>query len=118
MNITINTRDCERSTSLDEYIKNKFSKLEHFKISFTNIYVFMKLEPEHTFIVEIATKSNLGQIDSQGEGKELIEGFNHAFSRLERLIIKDKQKPLSHRSKHVKIEKNNLIDEENDNPTL
>lgn len=118
MNIKINVRDCELSNSLNEHIKNMFSKLDKFKISFINIHVFMTLEQEHTFTIEIATKSNLGQINSNGEGKELIDGFNEAFSRLERLIIKKKKKPLSHRSDHVKTEKDHLIDEENDNPTI
>ena len=118
MSIKINVRDCELSNSLEEHINDTFSKLDKFKIAFRNIHVFMRLEPEHTFIAEIDTKSNFGTINSNGEGKELIDAFNEAFSRLERLIIKKKEKPLAHRAEHAIKEKNHLIDEENDNPSI
>ena len=118
MSIKISARDFELPDYLEEHIGIAFSKFDKFKIAFTSIDVFMKFEPGHKFMVEIATKSNLGQTDSNGEGKELMEGFNEAFSRLERLLIKKKEKPLAHRSEHEKVAKEHLLDEDNIIPPI
>ncbi len=118
MKIKISTRDFELPDYLEEHIENMFSKFDKFKISFTNIDVFMKFEEDHKFMVEIATKSNLGQTDSNGESKELMEGVNEAFTRLERLLIKKKEKPLAHRAEHAKAQKEHLVDEDNDSPLI
>lgn len=118
MSIKISVRDFELPDDVKEHIENAFSKFDKFKISIKSIDVFMTFEPGHKFMIEIATKSSLGQTDSNGEGKELMDGFNEAFSRLERLLIKKKEKPQAHRSEHAKAEKKLLIDEENNNPIL
>lgn len=114
MSIKVTARDFELPDYLEEHIKIAFSKFDKFNISFISIDVFIKFESEHKFIVEVATKSNLGQTDSNGESKEMMEGFNEAFSRLERLLIKKKEKPLAHRSEHAKTEKDHLINDEDD----
>ncbi|GIU35154.1 ribosome-associated translation inhibitor RaiA [Shewanella schlegeliana] len=112
MSIKITARGFELPDYLEQTIKEAFVKFDKFKISFFSKDVFMKLEPGHLFIVEIATKSDLGKIDSKGEANELMDAFNEAFDRLERQLIKHKEKPYAHRSEKCEKEKEHLIKEE------
>lgn len=112
MSLKITAREFELPDYLEQHIKDTFFKLDKFKVGFTSKDVFMKLEAGHNFVVEIATKSDLGSIDARAEATDLMESFNHAFSRLEEQIIKHKEKPTSHRAEHATNEKDHLIAEE------
>ncbi|WP_305372884.1 ribosome hibernation-promoting factor, HPF/YfiA family [Photobacterium leiognathi] len=116
MGIKITARGFELPDYLEQHIKEAFFKFDKFKIAFQSKDVFMKLEEGRKFTVEIATKSNLGKIDATGEANELIDAFNEAFNeafyRLERQIIKHKEKPQAHLSEKAQKEKENLIKEE------
>lgn len=112
MSIKITARGFELPDYFEEFIKEAFFKLDKFKASFLSKDVFMKLEPGRKFVVEIATKSDLGKIESTGEANELLDAFNEAFDRLERQIIKHKEKPYAHRSEKCEKEKERMIKEE------
>ena len=114
MSINITARGFELPDYLEQTMREAFFKFDKFKISFLSTDVFMKLDPEHKFIVEIDTKSNFGKIDAKAESKELIDAFNEAFARLERQVIKHKEKPYDHRSVKCEKEKENLIKEEDE----
>ncbi|WP_434137405.1 ribosome hibernation-promoting factor, HPF/YfiA family [Photobacterium leiognathi] len=114
MSIKITARGFELPDYLEQHIKEAFFKFDKFKIAFHSKDVFMKLEEGRKFTVEIATKSNLGKIDATGEANELIDAFNEAFDRLERQIIKHKEKPQAHLSGKAQKEKENLIKEEDE----
>ncbi len=112
MTIKITERNFELPDYLEEHIHKAFMKLDKFSINFHSKDVFMKLEPEKNFHVEIATRSNLGQIDASADSKELIEALNEAFARLERQLIKNKEKPMSHMADHAEKQKAKLIADE------
>lgn len=112
MSLKITARGFELPDSLEQKIKEECFKLDKFNIDFSGKDVFMKLENGHEFTVEIATRSDLGKIDSTASAHELMDAFNEAFARLETQIIKHKEKPVSHRSEHATAEKEHLIEEE------
>lgn len=117
MSLKITGKGVELAPSDREYIADKFEKLEKFQVDFHSQDVFVKLVPPKLYRVEVAIKSSVGPLDASAENKLLAEALTEVFERIERQLIKQKDKPLARRDKKDlqllnEIEEAEAIDEE------
>ena len=112
MTLKVTAKGFELPDYMEAHIESEFAKFDKFQVAFHSRNVFMKLEPGRQFIVEIAVKTSVGDIEASADEKELSEALSAAFARLERQIIKKKEKPLAHRSELNERDKENFLKEE------
>ncbi|MEC6814678.1 ribosome hibernation-promoting factor, HPF/YfiA family [Photobacterium toruni] len=112
MTLKVTAKGFELPDYMEAHIESEFAKFDKFQVTFHSRNVFMKLEPGRQFIVEIAVKTSVGDIEASADEKELSDALNAAFARLERQIIKKKEKPLAHRSELNERDKESFLKEE------
>lgn len=109
MSLKITGKGVELAPSDREYIADKFQKFEKFQVDFYSQDVFVKMVPPKFYRVEVAIKSSVGALDASAENKTLVEALSEVFERLERQLIKQKDKPISLRDKEGR--NTNLLNE-------
>ncbi|WP_261923677.1 ribosome hibernation-promoting factor, HPF/YfiA family [Shewanella sp. NFH-SH190041] len=98
MNGKITAKGFELTAEQRDFIISKLEKLDKYQVTFHSQDVFVKLEPPKQFHIEIAVKSSVGPIEASADNKNYHEALAEVFDRLERQLIKQKDKPLASRN--------------------
>ncbi|WP_025823379.1 ribosome hibernation-promoting factor, HPF/YfiA family [Shewanella marina] len=112
MNVKINSKGVELNAEQRDYFAKKMEKLDKYQVTFHSQDVFFKMEPAKQYHAEISVKSSVGSLEASADNANIGEAFNEAYDRLERQLLKKKEKPLAHRSDNRELEHELLNREE------
>ncbi len=69
MTLKVIAKGFELPDYMESHIESEFAKFDKFQVVFHSRNVFMKLEPGRQFIVEIAVKTSVGDIEASADEK-------------------------------------------------
>ena len=102
MNLTIGAKDFKLTPSLKEYVTDKLSKLQKFHPRITKIGVELDVDHNVTkgrkFRVEVWIDWAGGGIEAGSKGESMQEALDLVYPKLERQLVKAKEKHPRHRS--------------------
>ncbi|WP_261816062.1 ribosome hibernation promoting factor [Vibrio gallicus] len=95
MQINMTGHHVELTDSLQEYVNNKFQKLERFFEHITNVQVILKLEKVN-HIAEATLHVAQGDIHATAEAENMYAAVDGLVDKLVRQLTKHKEKLSSH----------------------
>lgn len=95
MQINITGQHVELTDSMQEYVNNKFQKLERFFEHITNTHVILKVEKLQQ-IAEATLHVSGGEIHASAEDEQMYAAIDALVDKLSRQLTKHKEKLSSH----------------------
>jgi putative sigma-54 modulation protein len=96
MQVSVTFRNMESKEPLREYVLEKISKLKKYLEIPLEANVVLTAE-KHRQIVEITILANRAAINAQDENDEILTAIDRAIDKLERQILKHKEKGRQHK---------------------
>lgn len=95
MQINLTGHNIEITESLRRYIEEKFTKLERHFEQINNVHVILKVEKTQQ-IVEAKLHLNRGEVFATSEHADMYAAIDILIDKLDRQIIKHKEKLTKH----------------------
>lgn len=95
MQINLTGRHVEVTSSLKEFVDEKFAKLERHFDHINNVYVTLTVEKLRQ-IAEATLHINGGEIFANSESEDMYASIDLLIDKLDRQVIKHKEKLIKH----------------------
>ena len=95
MQINLTGHNIEITASLRRYIEEKFTKLERHFEQINNVHVVLKVEKNQQ-IVESKLHLNRGEVFAASENVDMYAAIDSLIDKLDRQVIKHKEKLIKH----------------------
>ncbi|MFB9137555.1 ribosome hibernation promoting factor [Vibrio sp. AK197] len=95
MQININGHNIDLTDSMQDYVNEKFQKLERFFDHITNVHVVLRVE-KVTQIAEATLHVSQGEIHASAENENMYAAIDALVDKLTRQLNKHKEKLINH----------------------
>ena len=111
MQIQITGRQIEMTDAIKEFVHNKFSKLERHFDHISQVHVILSVEKERQ-IAEAKVSISGGELFADSQESSIYAAIDTLIDKLDRQIIKHKEKIKSHTGSKAKLDAALLNDDE------
>jgi putative sigma-54 modulation protein len=116
MHIYVNGRNIEITDAIKAYVKEKMGKIEHHYDQVQGIDVVLSViknpAASHKHVAEVTCKLNTGKIHCEESAESMYESIDLLADKLDRQVIKFKDKALSSKDKTASIRTDKVAGEE------
>ncbi|SDH31237.1 putative sigma-54 modulation protein [Vibrio xiamenensis] len=95
MQININGHHIDLTDSMQDYVNDKFQKLERFFDHITNVHVVLRVE-KVTQIAEATLHVSQGEIHASADDENMYAAIDSLVDKLTRQLNKHKEKLINH----------------------